>query len=110
MGPCSTSSLSTLDWANLLKLWFTHKQSVYAKFTVDKFIACLHLASMRGTLYVGRARGVVSAFLIAEPRAGSTYVEAFVGPRRFFRAWAHGVTGPISFDRKRRYKIYGTNR
>lgn len=104
-----TSSLSTLDWVHLLKLWYNYKDIVYAKFTVVKFIACLHLASGRGHLFMGRSRGIIQAFLIAEPRAGSTYVEAFVGPRRFFRAWAHGVKGPISFDRKRRFKTYGSH-
>ena len=109
MEMCSTSSLSTLDWTRLLKLWFNSKHAVYGNFTVTKFIACLHLASARNHLFVGRARGEISAFLIAEPRAGSTYVEAFVGPRRFFRAWAHSVTGRISFDRKGRFKVYGSS-
>lgn len=93
MEQCSTSSLSTRDWAQLLILWTRNKPVIYGNLTLPAFITVVHAASNRGCLYCGWRGFELMALVITEVKGDECHVETFAGPVRFARAWAKLVRG-----------------
>src|SRR6185436_2327068 len=86
MGPCSTSSLSTLDWARILILWNKYRDRIYPNLTVAGFIEYICAMSVAEQFWIGRNRlGAIEAWCVFKPCGDTILVEAWIGPREFVK-------------------------
>lgn len=110
--PCSISSLSTLDWVTLFRLWFPVRQAVWPNLTLPQFVHYVSECARVGYLFIGRdGAGHIDYFLVAVRSGRTLFVDAVIGNMAHWHATKAqhlaGIT-EIHFERRgraRRHKL-----